>query len=55
MTDHSLLAETQRERLIEVAEREMIAFEQKEREFRRQARQERAVELGLPIAKYTSQ
>lgn len=49
MTDDTMLAETPRQQFMEVAQQEMIAFEQKEREFRRQAKQERAAALGLPI------
>lgn len=50
MTDDPVLADTPRQQFMEVAQREMIAFERKEREFRRLARQERAAALGLPIA-----
>lgn len=50
MTDDTMLAETPRQQFMEVAQQEMIAFERKEREFRRQAKQERAAALGLPIA-----
>jgi GAF domain-containing protein len=50
MTDDTMLAETPRQQFMEVAQQEMIAFERKEREFRRQAKQERATALGLPIS-----
>jgi hypothetical protein len=50
MTDDTMLAETPRQQFMEVAQQEMIAFERKEREFRRKAKQERAAALGLPIA-----
>ncbi|MET0678989.1 MAG: hypothetical protein ABW175_24590 [Bradyrhizobium sp.] len=50
MTDDTVLAETPRQNFLDVAQQEMIAFERKEREFRRQAKQERAAALGLPIA-----
>ena len=52
MTDTGLLAETPRETFMEAAEREMIAFERKEREFRRRVKEERAAELRLPIEKH---
>jgi len=52
MTDTGLLAEPPpREPFMDAAEREMIAFERKEREFRRQLKLERAAELHLPILK----
>lgn len=51
MTDMSLLEETPRKSFMEAAEREMFAFERKEREFRKKAKQERAAELGLPLSK----
>lgn len=50
MTDDTVLADTSRQQFMEVAQQEMIAFERKEREFRRLAKQERAAALGLPIA-----
>lgn len=50
MTDDTMLAETPRQQFMEVAQQEMVAFERKERELRRQAKQERAAALGLPIA-----
>jgi len=53
MTDDTVHAETPRQNFLDVAQQEMIAFERKEREFRRQAKQERAAALGLPIAKET--
>lgn len=52
MSEHnSLAAETPRETFMEAAQREMIAFERKEREFRKQSKRERAAELRLPLAK----
>jgi hypothetical protein len=49
MTGSSQLAETPRESFLEAAQKELVAFERKEREFRRKAKQERAAELRLPI------
>ena len=39
---------TPRESFIEAAQKEMIAFERKERELRRQEKQERAEQLHMP-------
>ncbi|HMM92464.1 hypothetical protein [Bradyrhizobium sp.] len=41
--------EAQRESFLEAAQKEMIAFERKEREFRKQAKQEEALQLRLPL------
>jgi len=49
MAGSSQLAETPRDSFLEAAQKELIAFERKEREFRRKAKQERAAELPLPI------
>jgi hypothetical protein len=43
--------ETPRERFIDVAQRELIAFELKEREFRKRLKKERADELQMPVLK----
>jgi hypothetical protein len=51
MTEHTQLANTPRERFLEAAQKEMIDFERKEREFRKKAKQERAAELRLPLRK----
>jgi hypothetical protein len=51
MTGSSQLAESPRDRFLEVAQEEMRKFELKEREFRRKARQERAAQLRLPLTK----
>jgi hypothetical protein len=52
MTEHTQLANTPpRERFLEAAQKEMIDFERKEREFRQKAKQERAAELRLPLHK----
>jgi hypothetical protein len=49
MTGSSQFAEAPRDSFLEAAQKELIAFERKEREFRRKAKQERAAELQLPI------
>jgi hypothetical protein len=51
MTGHTQLAITPRDRFLEAAQKELAAFEQKEREFSRKERQERAAELQIPIHK----
>jgi hypothetical protein len=43
------LAETPRDNFMEAAQKELIAFERKEREFRKREKQERAEQLKLPI------
>jgi len=45
------LAEKPRDSFMEAAQREMIAFERREREFRKREKQERAEELDLPALK----
>ena len=42
------LLKTSRDNFMEAAQRELMAFEQKEREFRKQDKQERAKELDMP-------
>jgi hypothetical protein len=42
------LIETPRDSFMEAAHREMIAFERKEREFRKKEMQERAERLDMP-------
>jgi hypothetical protein len=42
------LIETPHDRFMEAAQREMIAFERKEREFRKKEKQERAEQLDMP-------
>jgi hypothetical protein len=42
------LAETPRDRFLEAAQKEMIAFEQRERDFTKRIKQERATELQIP-------
>lgn len=49
MTGQSI--ETPRESFKEAAQREMLAFERKEREFRKRDKQERAQQLDIPALK----
>lgn len=51
MTGHTQLAITPRDRFLEAAQKELAAFEQREREFSKKERQERAVELQIPVHK----
>jgi len=51
MTENTQQQADRRNRLLEAATQEMIKFEQKENEFRRRDRQERAAELRLPLDK----
>ena len=51
MTESTQQQADRRNRLLEAATQEMIKFEQKENEFRRRDRQERAAELRLPLDK----
>jgi hypothetical protein len=51
MTGHTQLAITPRDRFLEAAQKELTEFEQREREFSRKERQERAAELQIPFAK----
>ena len=52
MTGHTQLAVTPRDRFLQAAQEELVAFEQREREFSRKERQERAAELQIPAGKY---
>jgi hypothetical protein len=45
------LVETPRDSFMEAAQREMLAFERREREFRKQVKRERAEELDMPELK----
>jgi hypothetical protein len=45
------LVETPRDSFMEAAEKELIAFERKEREFRKREKQERAEQLQMPALK----
>lgn len=51
MTGHAQLAITPRDRFLEAAQKELIEFERREREFSKKERQERAAELQLPADK----
>jgi len=51
MIGHTQLAVTPRDRFLQAAEQELIAFERREREFIRKERRERAAELQIPIGK----
>ena len=51
MTGLAQLAVTPRDRFLEAAQKELAAFEQREREFSRNERKERAAELRLPADK----
>ena len=48
MTGLTQLAVTPRGRFLEAAQKELIEFERREREFSKRERQERAAELRLP-------
>jgi hypothetical protein len=43
-------AGTARDRFVEAAQKELIAFERREREFTKRQKKERAAELQLPVA-----
>ncbi|MEH2526589.1 MULTISPECIES: hypothetical protein [unclassified Bradyrhizobium] len=45
------MAITPRDRFLEAAQKELAAFEQREREFAKKERQERAAELQIPVHK----
>lgn len=45
------LIETPRDSFMEAAHRELVAFERKEREFRKREKQERAEQLDMPVLK----
>jgi hypothetical protein len=51
MTGHTQLAVTPRDRFLQAAQKELIEFERREREFSRKERQERAAELQIPTTK----
>ena len=51
MTEHTQLAITPRDRFLEAAQKQLLAFERREREFRKRDRAERAAKLQLPIDK----
>jgi hypothetical protein len=49
MTKHAQPPMTNYEQFLQQAQQEMIAFEQRESEFRKQDREERAARLHLPL------
>jgi hypothetical protein len=49
MTGHTQLAVTPRDRFLEAALKELIAFERREREFTKRQKKEQAAELQLPV------
>jgi hypothetical protein len=51
MTEHIQLAPTPRDRFLEAAQKELLAFERREREFLKKERQERAAQLQIPVGK----
>ena len=51
MTAHTQLAVTPRDSFLEAAQKELIAFELREREFQKRDREERAAKLQLPVDK----
>jgi hypothetical protein len=51
MTEHTQLAITPRDRFLQAAEKELIAFERREQEFRKRDREERAAKLQIPLDK----
>jgi hypothetical protein len=51
MTGHTQLAVTPRDRFLQAAQKELVAFEQRERAFSKRERQERAAELQIPADK----
>jgi hypothetical protein len=51
MTGHTQLAVTPRDRFLEAAQKELIAFERRERESLKKDREERAARLQIPLYK----
>jgi hypothetical protein len=49
MTGHTQLAIAPRDRFLDAAQKELIAFERREREFSKKEKQERAAELQIPL------
>jgi len=49
MTAQNLLAVKPRYRFLEAAQKELIAFERREREFSKREKRERAEELQIPV------
>ena len=50
MTGHAQLAVTPRDRFLEAAQKELMEFERREREFSKKERQDRAAELQIPVS-----
>jgi hypothetical protein len=48
MAIHTDMAKTPRDRFLEAAQKELAAFERREREFSKKERKERAAELQIP-------
>jgi hypothetical protein len=51
MTDHIELSLNPRDQFLVAAEQELVAFERREREFRKKLKRERAAELPMPLIK----
>ena len=51
MSGHTQLVITPRDRFLQAAQKELVTFEQRERELSKKERQERAAESRLPIDK----
>jgi hypothetical protein len=49
MTGHTQLAITPRDRFLAAAQKELAAFEEREREFSKKERKERAAQLQIPV------
>lgn len=49
MTGHTQLAITPRDRFLDAAQKELMEFERREREFSKKEKQERAAELQIPL------
>jgi len=54
MTGHTQLVVTSRDRFLQAAQNELIAFERREREFSKRERQERAAQLQIPLDRIAS-
>ena len=55
MIEHAPLAVTPRERFLDEAQRELIAFERKERAFKKRVKREEAEQLNLPLRRLEPQ
>ena len=49
MTEHAQLAITPRDRFLRAAQKELLEFERREREFSKREKRERAEELQIPV------